>query len=242
MRSKFVAPGASIYYYVVEWEGTEWADFRGKVLGPTDPSTAPKDSLRGAILAKWKELGLTSEPNTGDNGMHASASPFEALAERMNWLGYRVERDPWGKWLTKTGVKAKQVKEWSTDPQVTFGVVPITQSLFDTLEDTDSDYCLALCQMIGGHAVPAGNADALTRERDALLAEIEKYRALEKAVLCIQSHIPPKETKESKGSRGGGGDESHGKDKGKGGDKDKGKGGGKGGGGKGGKNHHDEDR
>lgn len=104
MRSKFVAPGASIYYYVVEWDSKlEWADFRAKVLGPTDPSTAPKDSLRGNILANWKDLGLSSEPNTGDNGVHASASPFEALAERVNWLGYRIERDPFGKAPTPPG-------------------------------------------------------------------------------------------------------------------------------------------
>merc|ERR1719362_517879 len=97
MRSKFVSEGASIYYYVVSWntepkgeaKGTSWEDFRGSVLGPTDPATAPADSLRGAILAKWKELGLTSEPNVGNNGVHASASPFEALAERMNWIGER---------------------------------------------------------------------------------------------------------------------------------------------------------
>eukprot|EP00928_Gymnodinium_smaydae_P055171 TRINITY_DN38766_c0_g1_i1.p1 TRINITY_DN38766_c0_g1~~TRINITY_DN38766_c0_g1_i1.p1 ORF type:complete len:435 (-),score=120.29 TRINITY_DN38766_c0_g1_i1:52-1356(-) len=239
MRSKFVEPGSSIYYYVVEWEQSaySWEDFRGKVLGPTDPNDAPEDSLRGAILKKWKDLDLKSMPNTGDNGVHASASPFEALAERVNWLGDRVEKDPFGKQLLKSGVSKKQVKEWSLDPQVTFGPVPITRSLYDSLEDTDSDYCLALCQMIGGQAVPAANVDTLTRERDSLLAEIEKYRALEKAVLCIQSHIPPKETKEPKGSKSGGGDgDAHGKEKGKGGEKEKDKGkGSKSGGGKSGK-------
>ena len=63
-----------------------WADFRGKLLGPTDPADAPKDSARGKILAEWKELGLTEEPNVGLNGVHASASPFEAMAEINNWL------------------------------------------------------------------------------------------------------------------------------------------------------------
>ena len=43
MRSKFVAPEASIHYYVVEFPASSlsWADFRGKVLGPTDPTKAP---------------------------------------------------------------------------------------------------------------------------------------------------------------------------------------------------------
>ncbi len=44
MRSKFVTPGTSIHYYVVEFDPKDlsWSDFRGKVLGPTDPHTAPK--------------------------------------------------------------------------------------------------------------------------------------------------------------------------------------------------------
>merc|ERR1712232_185429 len=39
MRAGFVKEGVSIYYYVVEWSPDDlaWADFRGKVLGPTDP-------------------------------------------------------------------------------------------------------------------------------------------------------------------------------------------------------------
>lgn len=194
MRSKFVEPGVSIYYYVVEWESDKlkWEDFRGKVLGPTDPATAPADSLRGTILAKWKELDLKSEPNTGDNGVHASASPFEGLAERVNWLGYRVERDPFGKLLLKTGVSASTVREWCKDPRVTFGVSPmqITQSLFDTLEDLDSDWCLAHCQMMAmaGEKQPKKSDDS---EVAKLKKQLEAYEPLQKAVLAIQSYVPP---------------------------------------------------
>ena len=44
MRAAFVAPGASIHYYVVEFEPADckWAAFRGDVLGPTDPADAPE--------------------------------------------------------------------------------------------------------------------------------------------------------------------------------------------------------
>merc|ERR1719499_2125580 len=150
MRSKFVEPGASIYYYVVEWDAAKlpWADFRGKVLGPTDPATAPADSLRGAILAKWQDLGLKSEPNTGDNGVHASASPFEGLAERMNWLGYRIERDPFGKMLLKTGLSPSTIKDWCKDPQVKIDEAGKMGSLFDQLEDMDGSACLAKAQQL----------------------------------------------------------------------------------------------
>jgi nucleoside diphosphate kinase len=139
MRKKFVLPGTSIHYYVVEFSPltTSWSDFRGKVLGPTNPADAPKDSLRGSILRDWKKLGLKAVPNVGDNGVHASASPFEALAERANWLHADVTKDPFGKLLIANGISKKTINEWSVDPQVKGG------SLFDALEDLDSDECVA---------------------------------------------------------------------------------------------------
>lgn len=159
MRKQFVKPGVSIYYYSVEWDGEKlpWADFRGKVLGPTDPETAPKDSLRGAILKDWQNLGLGYKPNVGDNGVHASASPFEALAERMNWLGATVETDPFGKTMLAAGVSTSTIKDWSVDPQVTYGApdMPISGSLFDSLEDTNADVCAARLMMINAKAAPA---------------------------------------------------------------------------------------
>ena len=85
MRAAFVAPGASIHYYVVEFEPADckWAAFRGDVLGPTDPADAPETSLRGMIYRDWKQLGLKSKPFVGENGVHASASPLEGLAVRL---------------------------------------------------------------------------------------------------------------------------------------------------------------
>jgi len=152
MRKGFVKEGASIYYYTVEWDakGLSWADFRGKVLGPTDPAEAPKDSLRGGALANWKDLGLASEPNTGENCVHASASPFEALAERMNWLGARADRDPFGKALLAAGVRPKTIKDWSLDPVVSYGDKndPTEKSIWDTIEDMDSQECIDKCTEI----------------------------------------------------------------------------------------------
>merc|ERR1712222_284776 len=120
MRSKFTKANEEIYWYSVEWDSTalSWADFRGKVLGPTDPADAPKDSLRGGALANWKDLGLPAEPNVGENCVHASASPFEGLAERMNWLNAKVDKDPFGKLLLEAGVRQKTIKDWTLDPAV----------------------------------------------------------------------------------------------------------------------------
>lgn len=67
----------------------------GSVLGPTDPSLAPEGALRRTIKDQWEALGLGYEPTVGDNCVHASASPFEGLAERMNWLKVKPEEVWW---------------------------------------------------------------------------------------------------------------------------------------------------
>jgi len=152
MRSKFVKPGTCIHYYVVEWESADmsWGEFRGEFLGPTEPSKAPASSLRGQIYANWEELGLAYQPTTGENGVHASASPFEACAELNNWLGTPFAETAFGSVLLDAGITEETIKAWSIDPQVTYGApaMRITGSLFDALEDTETDYCAALCEMI----------------------------------------------------------------------------------------------
>ena len=43
MRSKFVAPGTSIYYFTIEWDSKKlsWEDFRGNVLGTVARHLSP---------------------------------------------------------------------------------------------------------------------------------------------------------------------------------------------------------
>jgi hypothetical protein len=89
---------------------------------------------------------LKSKPNTGDNGVHASASPFEGLAERVNWLGKKVEDDVFGKGLLAKGMPMEKIKKWFEDAQVSVeGETKDgkTASVFDTLEDLDADTSLA---------------------------------------------------------------------------------------------------
>lgn len=159
MRSKFVKPGTCIHYYVVEWESAKmsWEHFRGELLGPTEPSKAPEGSLRGTIYNDWEALGLKAQPTTGENGVHASASPFEACAELNNWLGMPFAKTAFGAVLLDAGITEETVAAWSVDPQVTYGApsMRITGSLFDALEDTDADYCAALCEMIAADVAGA---------------------------------------------------------------------------------------
>eukprot|EP00039_Didymoeca_costata_P002763 m.62426 g.62426 ORF g.62426 m.62426 type:complete len:312 (+) comp11508_c0_seq1:203-1138(+) len=142
MRSKFTNTGASIYYYSLEFDAAalSWEEFRHKVLGETNPTKAPPDSLRGMILKDYKELGLAGEPSVADNCVHASASPFEGLAEHANWLGVGIEKDGLGSALLDAGIPKDTIKKWFCDPQVICEGAKV--SLFDAVEDTDYDVCL----------------------------------------------------------------------------------------------------
>jgi len=143
MREKFVGAGTSIHCYEVEWspDTLSWEEFRGQLLGPTDPADGPAGSIRKTILDTYAALGLHSVPNKGDNGVHASASPFEGLAEKTNWLGASISQDPFGKALLDAGLSEDTIKAWSVDPRVT---LPGGEkgSVFDALEDLNVDECL----------------------------------------------------------------------------------------------------
>jgi len=143
MRAGYVVPGKSIFYYVIEWDAksTPWSEFRAKVCGVTDPAEADAGSLRGQIFAKWEDLKLDAKPNVGQNSIHASASPFEGLSEKMNWLGYKLDKDAFGASIMDAGLPAKVIKEWSRDPQVELGSGK-KGSCFDALEDMDASDCL----------------------------------------------------------------------------------------------------
>jgi nucleoside diphosphate kinase len=152
MREKYTKRDVCVYYYLVEWDSVKlsWEDFRAKVLGATDPSTAESGSLRRDIYDRWQELGLATCPDVGENGMHGSASPFEAMAERMNWLGETLEKDQFAKTLSAAGVSKKIIGEWTKDPQVTLPDQDGKHSLFDCLEDLNSDKCLEKALKIAG--------------------------------------------------------------------------------------------
>eukprot|EP01037_Dinobryon_pediforme_P020536 gene20536-21192_t len=85
----------------------------------------------------YYDLGLTTKPNVGENSVHASASPFEGLAERLNWLNAKIATDSFGAKLLEAGVSEATILAWSKDPQVA------GKSIFDQLEDLDAPEALA---------------------------------------------------------------------------------------------------
>jgi hypothetical protein len=62
------------------------------------------------IASQWKELGLPGPCSTGDNSIHASASPMEGLVEKMNWLGRSISEESFGVCLIRNGVSEVTIK------------------------------------------------------------------------------------------------------------------------------------
>ena len=158
MRAKYCAPGEKIRFLRAEWDADRlsWADFRGATLGATNPAAAAEGSLRRSIYDGWADLGLGAQPSVGDNGVHASASPFEAMAERVNWLEQDLGTDVFGAGLLAAGIPEATVRAWMSDPQVPFEGG--RQSLFDLLEDLDARDCLAKAKQINAAAAAGGSS------------------------------------------------------------------------------------
>ena len=96
--------------------------------------------MRGGILANCKELSLDAEPNVGDNGMHVSASPLEALAGRNNWLNMFLEKDRFPKEL-------HQRRSPSRCSRIG-GLVQRSKWTKGAVKDLDTDACLNKCAIL----------------------------------------------------------------------------------------------
>jgi adenylate kinase family enzyme/nucleoside diphosphate kinase len=144
MREKYIRADAAVVWFAVEFAEADlsWQRFRGKVIGATDPTKAEAGSLRRKILDGWQGLGLAAEPNTGDNGVHASAGPIEGLRERMTWLGRRREDDPTGQRMLAAGVDGGVLDAWCSNSVCEIGGKK--GPAFDLLEDLDTSEVIRL--------------------------------------------------------------------------------------------------
>ena len=119
-----------------------------QLIGATDPSKADPESIRGQIAARFEELGLHGPCSTGANGVHASASPLEGLAEKMNWLQKPMVEESFGAALLRNGLSEERVLQWCLDARVKVGAAAAESGqaeeagIFDTLEDMDAPACL----------------------------------------------------------------------------------------------------
>ena len=174
MRQAFVEPEAEVRYMVCEWDEGElsWRAFRQEVIGATNPAQAVAGSARalarsrshahnttahldltrlrptlaGAeLLARWQELGLSSAPTQGLNGVHASAGPLEGLKERCVWAGATIDTDAFGIRLLAGGLERSTLDAWlDGNPVVTLGGE--TDKVFDLTEELGAGAVLEMVQ------------------------------------------------------------------------------------------------
>ena len=104
----------------------------------------------------------------------------EAMAERLNWLGAKLETDAFGKAMLESGIPKDTIMAWTKDPQVPFEGKK--SSLFDLLEDLDYDECLAKAQAIAGVSGkrPAGKQQAYVFIKPHAVTEKTKKLAASK--------------------------------------------------------------
>jgi hypothetical protein len=138
MRAEYLAANASVHYFLVEWDNgaMSWEDFRKKVIGVTNPSLARPESLRSIMTQKWDELGLSGPLDTMSNGLHASASAFEAMVERSTWTNTSPGSDVFGSELLDLGLPLEVLQDWMSNVSVK------GKPVFEHMEDKGSRDCL----------------------------------------------------------------------------------------------------
>jgi len=153
---------AGIHYFAVEWPSDSdlhFAQFLEEVRGHANPALANERSIRGLLYRQWESIGLQSRPSIADNGLHASASPFEAMMERHVWLDTRLEDDHFMRALTASvGIPPAVVRVWMTDPVVTYDWSRC--HLFDLLKGLNTADCLQKATFI--HAENDGTLETFS--------------------------------------------------------------------------------
>ena len=105
MRAPFAdpeGPGGMTFELAFE---IPWHDFVEVVVGDESPAAALEESVRGFLHDRRDSLGIRIDRY--DNVIHASASPLEALLDRMAWQApSKWKRDPF---LKRLGADAAAV-------------------------------------------------------------------------------------------------------------------------------------
>jgi hypothetical protein len=81
-----------------------------------------------------------------ENGFHASASPWEALLERMNWLKRRLEDDSFGQELINNGISKEMINILKDENPSLVTDEGKEVSMIDYLEDMSATECITAIQ------------------------------------------------------------------------------------------------
>eukprot|EP00557_Chaetoceros_sp_GSL56_P008603 CAMPEP_0176492178 /NCGR_PEP_ID=MMETSP0200_2-20121128/8845_1 /TAXON_ID=947934 /ORGANISM="Chaetoceros sp., Strain GSL56" /LENGTH=339 /DNA_ID=CAMNT_0017889693 /DNA_START=813 /DNA_END=1835 /DNA_ORIENTATION=- len=158
MRNEYLEPSSCVHAYVIQWsaEMLPWKDFLTRAIGSSDPSKALPDSLRRTIYDRYRYLEMEERPNEFFNAIHASESPLEGLAERLNWsFSKTVQQDEFGKTLLGKGIPESKILEWCENSKVSMSRNDATATIggryvdvagmmdiFDVVKGMDTRECL----------------------------------------------------------------------------------------------------
>ena len=162
----------TIEYFVCEWNEYDlsWANYLENVIGDKDPSVANAKSIRGRIYSDWLKLGLKEEPSVCNNCVHASASAFEAMVERLRWVqGSLVFTDLFGSRLIESRVASQTIRAWSSNPIIK------DRYLFDQMYRKGADECLALANKLMEERILSQPTMSLSRKP---VASVKKLASL----------------------------------------------------------------
>lgn len=144
IREIFTQPAARLLLMVLAFDERRltWRGFRDDLIGATNPARAAPGSIRGTLYRRQAEFGVSVTYR--ENGIHASASAFEALTEKMLWLpDWPLAREPLWQALQPLGVTAPQLGAWrDANPLVTLD--GRTDTLLDLLENLDTQPTAAI--------------------------------------------------------------------------------------------------
>jgi len=134
------SPGNAIIVFECLSECT-WEDLRGKLAGPTDPTTAPQGSIRHLFLKDKDECGL-KDVDRGSNCVHMSAGPLEGMVELQRFFSdmdkgahIGLTQTAFGSLLSKVYDQDK-LNKLAENPDVDAGGKK--QSVFDLTEEKNA--------------------------------------------------------------------------------------------------------
>jgi hypothetical protein len=100
--------------------------------------------------SEWAGLGLDAPLDLMRNGLHASASAFEAMVERSIWLDVPATCDPLGVNLYNLGFSVNLLNDWMSNTVVD------GQTLFDHMENQGCVDCITTAKSLHHMCISEG--------------------------------------------------------------------------------------
>jgi len=144
LKESYIRKGSSVHAYVIQWNPSSlsWCDFNSKVIGAANPKAAEAGSIRRVLYESYEDFDINTEPRTETgNGLHASLSPLEALAEQCNWLQRNVNQVDYGRCLLGHGVPKSVILDWCDNLKVKLPEMERGKKAFEVVRDLDSTPC-----------------------------------------------------------------------------------------------------